>query len=352
MKNNENPILCAECGGKCCKKYPGTLLPLDVPGGPTEESILALVRTGKYCLDANCVYTEEDIEHAILNVRPRVKGFLDSEVHIIFDHLYRNRNLECCFLEENGCSLSFDERPGVCKNLIPVKGEECEMGRINILSSWREHQEMMHRVMRRLKDQERKFDAHNTAIKRNKPSSVARLLFSSGIIEENRVKSIFDFGCGHGDDVRFYREQGLRSEGYDPHPDFGWFPPEQVEQFDMVTLTFVLNVISDAEERLHVIDTAQSILKDGGIILISTRTSREIEGEARKKSWEPFGDGYISSPTRGTFQTGIDGPDILEMMKVTKIRDGRIVLEDASKSVVMGTRRYDGFMPNVILRKR
>lgn len=113
MKNNENKLICAECGGKCCKNMPGSVYPKDVPNGDIE----ALLRAGNYAID----WWEGDprkecgqIGKASYYIRPKVKG-----VKRLFDPSWGG---ECIFLTSTGCKLSFEERPAGCKIVKPAKG--------------------------------------------------------------------------------------------------------------------------------------------------------------------------------------------------------------------------------------
>jgi len=51
-----------------------------------------------------------------------------------------------------------------------------------------------------------------TAIHRKGPSAVARFL-----VKKNLLKGpVFDWGCGFGSDIAYYRQMGFKSEGFDP----------------------------------------------------------------------------------------------------------------------------------------
>jgi DNA phosphorothioation-associated putative methyltransferase len=53
--------------------------------------------------------------------------------------------------------------------------------------------------------------------------------------------SLFDYGCGRGDDLRGLRENGIEAQGWDPY----FAPDEPVVAADIVNLGFVINVIED-----------------------------------------------------------------------------------------------------------
>lgn len=112
---------CKECGGYCCKKCPGEFAPHDFGNGEEEifnnilEGIKEKVLTFNLrliwrdpCNDEFKVkYDPTYCSHEISTIRPVTKP--------------KRRHGECIFLSENGCKLSFDKRPILCKTLIPGK---------------------------------------------------------------------------------------------------------------------------------------------------------------------------------------------------------------------------------------
>jgi DNA phosphorothioation-associated putative methyltransferase len=130
---------------------------------------------------------------------------------------------------------------------------------------------------------------HKTAIKRPDLSRPIRLALEHGLL--NLDTSLFDYGCGYGDDIERLNEQGIVSTGWDPvhRPD-----PER-EQADVVNLGYVVNVIEDAEERATVLRDACSLSRK--LLIVSARLSIEAKNGI---SPSPYGDGCVTS--RGTFQ--------------------------------------------------
>ena len=70
--------------------------------------------------------------------------------------------------------------------------------------------------------------------------------------------------------------------------------------FDVVLLTFVLNVIVEDNERIEILENIRKVLKKNGILIAETRT---LESFREKNKREEFKDGYIlKKPGSYTFQ--------------------------------------------------
>lgn len=91
---------------------------------------------------------------------------------------------------------------------------------------------------------------HKTAISRADYSRPIRTALADGLIGPGAT--VFDYGCGLGDDVRHLRLRGISSWGWDPtHRRDGERTPAQV-----VNLGYVVNVIENVEERAKCIERA------------------------------------------------------------------------------------------------
>lgn len=154
------------------------------------------------------------------------------------------------------------------------------------------------------------FHPHKTAMSRGEnPSKIGNVLQSSGLLERLKIKSILDYGCGRGADVKFYRSLGFNADGFDPHIAFGWETlPSNI--YDLVTVVFVLNVLPNPLERLNVVKLALQKVRKGGWLLIAARSPKEIQREATNKNWASYNDGFLSHAGRGTFQKGISNEEI------------------------------------------
>ncbi|HHX8693645.1 TPA: DNA phosphorothioation-associated putative methyltransferase [Vibrio diabolicus] len=131
-------------------------------------------------------------------------------------------------------------------------------------------------------------DRHKTAIVRHELSAPMKQLAKLGYLDGRY--SIFDYGCGRGDDLRELEAHGLDVLGWDPnfHPD-----SEKVNS-DIVNLGFVLNVIEDQDERLEALLTAWEL--SDKVLVVSVM----LANESYMAQFTPYKDGVITS--RNTFQ--------------------------------------------------
>lgn len=142
---------------------------------------------------------------------------------------------------------------------------------------------------------------HKTAIARDRLSVPMQTLVRSGLVRDGR--SVFDYGCGRGDDAAALAAAGIEAAGWDPH----WCPGALRTPADVVNLGFVLNVIEDPAEREETARQAFALARVClcvGVMLV---------GKASTLGLRRLGDGYISN--RGTFQkyfTQAELKDLLE----------------------------------------
>lgn len=133
--------------------------------------------------------------------------------------------------------------------------------------------------------------AKNTAIRRSAPSAPARWLLQN---RESWVwGSVLDYGCGHGRDVEAYHTvPECVAAGWDPYHAKGgvgmmsqiqgWHP--LVPQYDTVTCTYVLNVISAAEQESVLASIVNRTYPDVGRAIVTVR--RDIpRGGTKTQRW-------------------------------------------------------------------
>lgn len=101
--------------------------------------------------------------------------------------------------------------------------------------------------------------------------------------------SLFDYGCGRGDDLRGLMENGLAAAGWDPY----YAPDQPIHPADIVNLGFVVNVIEDFDERLEALTRAWSLAER--LLVVSVMLANQNEPRGQR-----FRDGVLTQ--RGTFQ--------------------------------------------------
>ncbi|PSU20069.1 DNA phosphorothioation-associated putative methyltransferase [Photobacterium kishitanii] len=129
---------------------------------------------------------------------------------------------------------------------------------------------------------------HKTAIVRHDLSAPMKTLVKNGYL--NGEYSIFDYGCGRGDDLRELEAHGLDAIGWDPN----FQPDNDKSPSDIVNLGFVLNVIEDQDERLEALLSAWDLATRLLVVSVMLANDSYI---AQFKSYK---DGVITS--RNTFQ--------------------------------------------------
>lgn len=129
---------------------------------------------------------------------------------------------------------------------------------------------------------------HKTAIRRADLSRPMKLALHDGLIVPS--STVFDYGCGHGQDIEFLAAQGIACDGWDPV--FRTDAPTRPA--DVVNLGYVLNVIEDVGERTLALKRAWTL---AGRLLVVAALVKE---DGQRQSPLPFGDGVLTG--RGTFQ--------------------------------------------------
>ena len=132
-----------------------------------------------------------------------------------------------------------------------------------------------------------KIQRHLTALSRSNLSAPVQMLIRHGLFKDE-FTSIFDYGCGRGDDVETLRRNGFQAHGWDPH--FANDHPKFC--CDLVNLGFVINVIEDSAERVEALHLAFKLAKRALVFGVMLHPS-DLMGV-------PFQDGVLT--TRNTFQ--------------------------------------------------
>ncbi len=131
-------------------------------------------------------------------------------------------------------------------------------------------------------------DRHKTAIDRNQLSQPMQILAKHDYL--NGDWSIFDYGCGKGDDVRELEAHGININSWDPV----YNPTNSKIKSEVVNLGFVLNVIEDRKERTETLLDAWKYTDK--LLVVSVM----VAGESVIRQFTPYKDGVVTS--RNTFQ--------------------------------------------------
>jgi len=131
-------------------------------------------------------------------------------------------------------------------------------------------------------------NAGKTAMRRTSLSRPAQRLLEDGLLREDRT--FFDYGCGHGGDVRLLSAMGFVSSGWDPEHA----PGRELKAAEIVNLGYVLNVIQSPDDRRFALREAWRLTK--GVLAVSVRLTWDRHQVAGLKQ----GDGIVTSA--GTFQ--------------------------------------------------
>ncbi len=141
---------------------------------------------------------------------------------------------------------------------------------------------------------------HRTAMVRHTLSQPMSLAVRHGMIRPG--VTVFDYGCGQGDDLRALAAAGVEAMGWDPH-----FAPEAPRrEAVIVNLGFVLNVIEDPAERVVALKGAWALATR--VLVVSVM----IVGAVPVDGLRQFGDGYLTA--RGTFQKYFQQAELKAML--------------------------------------
>lgn len=163
------------------------------------------------------------------------------------------------------------------ENIIATHGYELADGRLFRASALTYDQGMGDNI-----------DRHKTALVRHELSSPMKHLAKQGYL--NGDYSVFDYGCGRGDDLRELQAHGLDALGWDPN----FLPDADKVVSDLVNIGFVINVIEDTIERTEAIIGAWHLT--GKLLVVSAM----LANDTFINQFTPYKDGVITS--RNTFQ--------------------------------------------------
>jgi DNA phosphorothioation-associated putative methyltransferase len=133
---------------------------------------------------------------------------------------------------------------------------------------------------------------HKTAIRRRDLSRPVKCALADGFIGTSTT--VFDYGCGHGEDVELLRQRGIDCAGWDPV----FCPGEPLRSAAVVNLGYVVNVVEDPDERAATVRQAWELCES--LLIVAA----QVHVAGRGQSFVEFGDGILTG--RGTFQKYFD----------------------------------------------
>jgi len=146
-----------------------------------------------------------------------------------------------------------------------------------------------------------RIERHKTAIRRGDVSAPIKCGLHDGLIVPG--VSVFDFGCGHGEDVGLLNSRDIACDGWDP----AFRPDTRPTPADIVNLGYVVNVIENPAEREQTLREAWSLCRTALIvaaqILVPGRGNQQVE----------FGDGVLTR--RHTFQKFFSQAELREYLE-------------------------------------
>jgi DNA phosphorothioation-associated putative methyltransferase len=148
---------------------------------------------------------------------------------------------------------------------------------------------------------------HKTALVRYALSSPMQQLWRHGYLDGDR--SVFDYGCGRGDDVRALADKDISANGWDPH-----FAPDAPKlNADIVNLGFVLNVIEDPGERAQALQGAWALTNKVLAVAVI------LGGRSVYERFRLYRDGVVTRT--GTFQKYFTQSELREYVAATLDRE-------------------------------
>ena len=131
-------------------------------------------------------------------------------------------------------------------------------------------------------------ERQRTALRRAELSSPVQHLLRFGFLDGRHT--LFDYGCGRGDDLRLLDEMNISATGWDPV----YRTDGEFRQSDIVNLGFVLNVIEDANERSRTLESAFALARK--VLIVSVM----LGYQSKRDQFAAYEDGVRTQ--RNTFQ--------------------------------------------------
>ncbi len=146
-------------------------------------------------------------------------------------------------------------------------------------------------------------ERHRTALGRGTLSRPLTLALEDGLLAE---RTVFDYGCGRGDDLARLRRLGHQADGWDPV----YRPQSERKPAELVNLGYVVNVIEDPLERAATLYFAWDLASD--ILVVSARMHWEAK---TLRTRADHGDGVLTA--HRTFQKFYDQDELRTWISTT-----------------------------------
>lgn len=142
-------------------------------------------------------------------------------------------------------------------------------------------------------------ERHKTAMHRAALSRPVATALGDGLLTKDR--SLFDYGCGRGVDMKLLDRRGYKISGWDPH----YLPEVEIESADIVNLGYVLNVIENPNERRETLQRAFKLAKK--LLIVAVRVDNTLQSDIS------LADGVVSNIQ--TFQKLYSQSELKEYVK-------------------------------------
>lgn len=161
ISNNEHRDTCVKCGGKCCQRMPGEYHPdqWDLTGSDIAEALAKGGISADYW-EGDVLELEDELDELdmVYYLRPRIS---DVPINKIVDGSWGGM---CSNLANDGCKLTFADRPYGCQVLEPNTEHpgECNSAwsKKQAALSWRPYQDLIEDAINQARSLQRKEQAN------------------------------------------------------------------------------------------------------------------------------------------------------------------------------------------------
>src|SRR3990172_9069150 len=129
---------------------------------------------------------------------------------------------------------------------------------------------------------EKQIARYKTAIRRPSFSLPIKCLLRDGLIDSS--KTLFDYGCGHGQDIKLLRDRGIDCDGWDPV----FRRDAERKQADVVNIGYVINVVEGVDERTRALKSAWNLCR--AMLVVAA----QVKFAASDRELPEFADGVLT----------------------------------------------------------